>query len=163
MASTKTDVEQVNDFIRYEVPTNPHPLQAVAREIVRLRAREQDLLGSNNEYLERARAAERSLREAETERLLLRHQLTTLREALEFYAEETLYLDKDEDDDVGLQRKDLPSIVYDAGATAEQALQYVFGDVRDAARTSICGEICHPAVPACTLPPGHDGPHGWDR
>jgi hypothetical protein len=132
-----------------------------------LRARVDDLLQANNRYLEDARAARRKLAEAKSLNALLVRQLVTMREALEFYADDDLSNDARETD---------------AGTTAEQALQDVLGYNRPAMEpkptppsaepehhataacraVGMCGAIDKPGKQACILPLDHEGAHGWD-
>lgn len=97
-------------------------------------SRATELLEANNRYLEDARAARRELRDAKAINALITRQLITLREALEFYADEAHY---DEEGVVGtFSTQHDPTSVgsgpetetqQDRGAIAEQALQDVFG------------------------------------
>ncbi len=101
---------------------------SVAPAVIReLRDRVGELLTSNNRYLEDARAARRELRDAKAINALITRQLITLREALEFYADEKPYQGKGVVEGGGVVTGELPPIVEEGGAIAEQALQDVFG------------------------------------
>lgn len=90
-------------------------------------SRVDELLKENNRYQEEARYALRVLHEERIVNAALKAQLATLKDALEFYADEGVWLDKGGDADAGLKRHELPPIIEDSGATAEAALQEVFG------------------------------------
>jgi len=202
----RTDAEHLADFIAHEdrSTSNPH-LQAVAREIQRLQkytrttqaafddlavaeernvwltSRVDGLLASNNDYLEQARAARRELADARGVNAVIVRQLVTMREALEFYAEEANnHYEPASDDDAKISR-----VQDDMGTTAEQALQDVIGYNRPAMEpkpepakpateepmhhataacrsVGMCGAIDAPGKQACILPTDHDGAHGWD-
>ena len=137
-ARERTDADHLADFLEHAADhgrVTPH-VAAVAREIQRLQkytrttqaafddlavaeernvwltSRVDELLRSNNDYLEQARAARHDLAAAKGVNAVLVRQLVTMREALEFYAEEGLSNDEREQDQ---------------GTTAEQALQDVLG------------------------------------
>jgi hypothetical protein len=152
-------VEDIAVADRYKARerTDPH-VEAVAREIQRLQAytrttqaafddlavaqernvwltsRVDGLLEDNNRYLEEGRRSRRELTDAKTVNALVVRQLVTLREALEFYADENNY------DEAGVcgtvtTSHDPTSVGSgpesetdpDLGAVAEQALQDVMG------------------------------------
>jgi hypothetical protein len=108
---------------------------AVAQERnVWLTSRVDGLLEDNNRYLEEGRRSRRELTDAKTVNALVVRQLVTLREALEFYADENNY------DEAGVcgtvtTSHDPTSVGSgpesetdpDLGAVAEQALQDVMG------------------------------------
>lgn len=123
-------------------------------EVAASRARIDELLRSNNEYLEGGRAARRELLVARAVNAIVTRQMVTLMEALEFYADEEHY-------DASIADASPPeSIVFnDHGTTAEQALQDVMGESRPA--RGLCGAVVNAGEPACMLFVGHDGPHGW--
>lgn len=88
---------------------------AILADEAKLKARIDELLEANNRYLEEARIAKRMSAVTATALSAAQVKIQVLREALEFYADESLSNDARETDQ---------------GTTAEQALQDVFGDER---------------------------------